>query len=120
MITTAYHASPFFFEDFENQKHGIHVGSYQSALEAVQRKTSNEFYLYTVRVDTSCFVEEFDHGYDWESVFKYEPQQVKGYIYQNRYEPSHVSSYVSWVPEQTMTITKVELMRQRRDGRAVR
>lgn len=108
MKVVAYHASPDLFDKFICTEHGVHVGSLQSALEAVSRKTNGEFYLYTVEVDVLNFVEEIDHGHDWCSVFKYEPDNVKGYIYQNRYEPSHIPSYVTWKPEETLKIVSVE------------
>ncbi|MDX1532611.1 MAG: hypothetical protein R3230_00210 [Nitrosopumilaceae archaeon] len=56
----AYHASPDRFDEFLCTDQGVHVGAKESALEAVSRKTDGEFYLYTVEVDTSSFVEEID------------------------------------------------------------
>ena len=104
----AYHASPDRFDEFFCTEHGVHLGAKESALEAVSRKTDGEFYLYTVEVDTSSFVEEIDHGYDWRSVFIHEPESIKGYIYQNKYEPSSAPSYVTWKPEHTLKIVGVE------------
>jgi hypothetical protein len=104
----AYHASPDSFDEFVCTEQGVHVGPKESALEAVSRKTNGTFYLYKVDVDVSCFVEEIDHGYDWRSVFMYEPESIKGYIYQNKYEPSSKPSYVTWKPEQTLKIMGVE------------
>lgn len=78
-------------------------------MEAVSRKIgrNSEFYLHTVEVDTSQFVEEIDHGYDWRSVFEKEVDTVNGYVYSNRYEPSSKPSYVTWNPEETLKILDV-------------
>lgn len=105
----AYHASPVLISRFRCTEQGVHVGSLESALEAVSRKIGrdSEFFLHRVEVDTSRFVEEIDHGYDWRSVFEKEVDTVNGYVYSNRYEPSSELSCVTWKPEETLKILDV-------------
>lgn len=109
MLVTAYHASTDLFDQFVCTKHGIHLGSIESAREAVSRKPLAKlgYYLYEVEVDISSFVEEIDHGHDWFSIFENESDKIFGYVYQNKYEPSSKPSYVTWMPEKTLRILSV-------------
>ena len=105
----AYHASPELFDRFICTEQGVHLGSLQSAREAIHRKIGNgKYYLYKVKIDTRQFIEEFDQGYDWKKSFEKEPSNIKGYVYKNKYEPSTRHSFVTWVPEKTLEILSVE------------
>lgn len=111
-LVKAYHASPSLFDKLMCTTNGVHAGSKWSARQAVERKSIDGFYyLYEIEIDTVNFVEEFDHGYYWRSIFEREPLCINGYIYRNEYEPSVGLSYVSWIPEETMRILSVELIK---------
>lgn len=109
MLVTAYHASPDLFDVFVCTEQGVHLGSVESALQAIRRKVSKGdiFYLYKVEVNTTKFIEEFDRGFYWNTLFSSEPECVEGYIYMNRYEPSTKPSYVTWKPEKTLRMIDV-------------
>lgn len=106
-----YHASLHSFDVFEVTEQGIHFGTKESALQAIERKIIDHeyFFLYEVLLDISQFVEEYDQGYDWRSSFINEPDNVKGYIYKNKYEPSNDLSYMTWNPSviNIKNITKI-------------
>ena len=104
----AFHASLCDFDTFQMTEQGIHFGTIESALIAVERKAEQivelhgskarptSFYLYEVELDISRFVEEFDQGYDWAKSFEKEVDSIKGYVYNNKYEPSNGPSYITW------------------------
>jgi hypothetical protein len=106
MKVTVYHASPVKINLFEVTEQGIHFGSLESAVEAICRKIDygENFFLHKVRLDISNYIENFDVGYNWRSWFQNEPDEVKGYIYTNKYEPSTEKSYVTWCPETIRTV----------------
>ena len=116
-----YHASLHSFDEFKVTDQGIHFGSKESALVAVERKAEQivelhgesarpaKFWLYTVELDTSSFVEEFDHGYDWAKSFEKEIDSIKGYVYTNRYEPSSAPSYITWDADTIKSFSKHEM-----------
>lgn len=116
-----YHASLDDFKVFKVTEQGIHFGSKESALIAVERKAEQiaelhgiskypkSFYLYKVELDVSSFVDEFDQGYDWAKSFEKEIDSIKGYVYNNKYEPSTKPSYITWDLDTIKIIDKREL-----------
>lgn len=92
-----YHASPVLFDEFAMQSGGLHFGGKHSALQAIERhilgNESDEFYLYTVELDTAACVESYDArdaiSWDWE-------RNATGcdvLRYTNRYEQDISPSY---------------------------
>lgn len=102
-----YHASPYLFELFEMRRGGLHFGGLESAVQAVARHIdgcTDEFYLYTVKLDTSAVQDVFDCGGadDWE--IEKTITNCKVMSYKNQYEPCKDKSYV------VFCLSKIEIV----------
>lgn len=95
-MKTLYHASPDNFDKFEIPYNGLHFGSFESAIQALDYKREklkfDRFYLYKVTLDDSICEDVFDVGKDWKDYL--EGDTTKVYSYTNKYEPSSSKSYV--------------------------
>lgn len=93
-----YHYSPDLFNHFDFSN-GIHFGSAESALEAVNRKQTFCHYIYEVDLDVSNTTEVFDVGSTerWLETKRIETiNGFSGVSYKNLYEPSSAKSYYVW------------------------
>lgn len=99
-MKTLYHASPYSFDKFEIPYNGLHFGTLESAIQAVEYKKDKLedgfFYLYQVVLDISLCEDVFDIGQDWAEYLEKDTSKV--YSYTNKYEPSTGKSYVVFCP----------------------
>lgn len=91
-----WHCGPQKIEQFHIPCGGLHLGSYESALCAGERKSSTELYMHKCRISFSTVIDVQDAGnstaWDEEIAFSSPHYDVLRYI--NRYEPSTSPSYV--------------------------
>lgn len=103
-----YHASPVLIERFD-YTNGVHFGSYESALQAVLRKTTDVIYMHQViTTHDKYYLSEDVGGFDrWLDVIDQAEEYGYDVIgYKNLYEPSSSKSYV-FINDKYITIERV-------------
>ena len=118
MLVTVFHASLHKIDKFEIPYQGLHFGSFESALQAVERKCeqngTDEFYLHRVLLDITTCEDVFDAGEDWRGYLDGDTNRV--YSYTNKYEPSISKSYVIF---STRFIKSIESLEQLSTARSL-
>lgn len=104
-----YHASPVLIEQFD-YTNGVHFGSYESALQAALRKSTDVIYVHQViTTHNKYYLSEDVGGFNrWLDVI-YQAEEY-GYDvigYKNLYEPSTSKSYI-FINDKYITIQNVQ------------
>lgn len=109
-MKTLWHCSPVQIDKFYIPHGGLHFGTYESALCAGLRK-STELYMHKCLVPVGIQVPVLDLGNAdaWEDEMKYSINEGDTLVYNNKYEPSTAPSFVVMKPELCSQIIILEV-----------
>ncbi|AGG57865.1 hypothetical protein VPBG_00093 [Vibrio phage helene 12B3] len=110
MLIRVYHASLHKIDNFEIPFNGLHMGTKESALQAVERKgvqyETDTYYLHEILIDARSAEDVFDSGDSWREDLQGDTSKV--FSYTNKYEPSSGKSYVMFSTKYIKDILSVE------------